>query len=391
MDIRIPLASSEAIEGSGTLPCDDKVQVSFYENEVPAFAGPEIDRLYGHLYCSLAYFEMAKELAGASTYVAIKNGSPIAILLYKKMGGNVTVINEYVSLNEAEIQRFANHLFGRFESVNVISFRKVHSTFEAISYPYHAAACSEDMVVTLPRTVKEYEAAVGKNMRRNIKRYTNALIRSFPSYHYRLYLDAEVNEQHVRDIVALSCKRMQSKHIQPRFTEEEIQWITNFAKKCGIVGIAIIDGKVCAGAIGFRIGENYFMHVIAHDLKYNGYSLGILCYYHTICEGISRGAKRFHLLQGRYEYKYRLLAEKWDFFHLDIYRNRLSLLADAPRAFKKELKGRIWLTKQWLLQDVERRDGRVFRLIGGAVKAIRTLKRSNSLFRWGPRNGISEL
>jgi hypothetical protein len=50
------------------------------------------------------------------------------------------------------------------------------------------------------------------------------------------------------------------------------------------------------------------MHVIAHEPAFNDYSSGILCYYHTICEGIVRGGKRFHLLSGRYEYKYRLLG-----------------------------------------------------------------------------------
>lgn len=354
----------------------DEVRISRYDDEVPAFAGPEIDRLYGHLYCSPSYFEVARELDGASTYVARKGNDPVAILLYKRTGNEVTVVSDYVKLDEKEIRRFADYIFSAFNSVKLVSFRKLQADIDYLGYPSHAVTCTEDMVVTLPPTVKEYEAAVGKNMRRNIKRYTSALVKDFPSYRYQLYLEGDVSEQHIRDIVALSCMRMKSKNIVPRFNEEETQWIVDFAKKCGIVGVATIDGRVCAGAIGFRMGENCFMHVIAHDVKYNDYSLGILCYYHTICEGIVRKAKRFHLLQGRYGYKYRLLAQRHDLVHLDIYCSRLQAMAHAKRILTQEIRGRIQLTKKWLLHDVERKDGKAYRLLGRAVTALRTLKRS---------------
>jgi CelD/BcsL family acetyltransferase involved in cellulose biosynthesis len=181
----------------------------------------------------------------------------------------------------------------------------------------------EDLVVSLPHTVKEYDAALGRNMRRNIKRNTNALLKDYPSYRFRFYHEGDISEQHVPDIVSLSCLRMKSKNIEPRFNEEETRWIIDYAQKCGIAGVATIDGRVCAGIIGFRMGQGYFMHVIAHDLRFNEYSLGILCCYHAICEAIVRAAKGCHLLQGRYGYKYRLLAERQDIVHLDIYRNRL--------------------------------------------------------------------
>lgn len=354
----------------------DEVRISRYDNQVPPFAGPEIDRLYGHLYCSPSYFEIANELPGTSTYVAWKSAEPVAILLYKQCENGITVISDYVNIDQEEIRRFSEYMFDSFKSLKVISFRKLQAAIRDFPYPWHAITCTEDMVVALPPSVKEYETAMGKNMRRNIKRYTNALAKDFPSYRYRLYLEDEVSEQHIRDIIALSCTRMKSKNIVPRFNEEETQWIVDFAKRCGIVGVATIDGRVCAGAIGFRMGENCFMHVIAHDIKYNDYSLGILCYYHTICEGIVCGAKRFHLLQGRYGYKYRLLAERQDLIHLDIYRSRLHAFVHGRRILNKEVKGRIRLMKQWLLHDVERQNGAMHRFLGKMVNALRTMKRS---------------
>jgi len=354
------------------------MQVECYENEVPHFAGPEIDRLYGHLFCSLSYFEMARQAAGASTYVARKNGKPVSVLLYMRTAHEVAVINEYASLAEEEIRRFASFMFNTFASVWMISFQKIQTEVRSIGRPCHAVACTEDMVISLPATVKEYETAVGKNMRRNIKRYTNALEKNFPTWRYRVCLGNEVGEQEIRDIIALSCVRMKSKNIVPRFTEEETQWIVDFARRCGLVGVMTIDGKVCAGAIGFRIGDSYAMHVIAHDPKYNGYSLGILCYYRTICEGIERGGRRFHLLQGQYEYKYRLLARRQDIITLDVYRSRVHAAAYGMHILKRAWNGRIRLVKQWLLHDIEHCEGKVYRLISKAVNAIRAAKRSGA-------------
>lgn len=363
----------------------DEVHVVCHEHEVPEFAGPEIDRLYGHLFCSLSYFEMAKQLDGASTYVARRNGRAIAVLLYTRTEREVIVISEYVALPEEEIRRFADFVFATFASVGVVSFRKIRAEPASLSRPWHAMACTEDMVIDLPRAVQEYEAAVGKNMRRNIKRYGNALAKDFPSFSYRVLLEDEITGQHVRDIVALSCTRMKSKNIVPRFTEEEIEWIVRFAKRCGMIGVMTIEGRICAGAIGFRIGGNYAMHVIAHDQRYNEYSLGILCYYRTICEGIARGGRRFHLLQGQYGYKHRLLARREDIISLDVYRSRLHALAWSGRIAGKEVKGRMRLARQWLLHDVERCEGRVYRLIGKAVGMLRAAKRARGLAREAER------
>lgn len=362
-------------EQDESLPAGGQVQIDCYENEIPAVVA-EMDGLYGHLYCSPRYFEAARAMQGASLYVARKNGNPIAILPYRRTSEEVTVVSEYMTLDEREIERFAGCMFERHASIKRVVFPKVQAKIEALSFPWHAIVCSEDMVVQLPKTVKDYETAVGKNTRRNIKRYSSALSKAFPSYRYDLYLEENIGEQDLRDIVALSCLRLKSKNIVPRFEETEIRWIVDFARTCGLVGVARIDGKVCAGAIGFRIGDNYFMHVIAHHPQYNDFSLGILCYYHTICEGIARGGKRFHLLQGRYGYKYRLLAERQDIVHLDVYRNRASMLTSLGHVLRKEAKGRNWLIKQWLLHDVERKDGAGYRFLSKAVNALRRTKRS---------------
>lgn len=83
-----------------------------------------------------------------------------------------------------------------------------------------------------------------------------------------------------------------------------------------------LDGRICAGTINFRAGDNYFLEVIAHDPAYNDYRLGTLCCYLTICECIAREGKEYHFLWGAHDYKFRLLGVQRELDHLTIYRSR---------------------------------------------------------------------
>jgi hypothetical protein len=352
----------------------DELTISFHENEVPAFAAAEIDRLYGHLLCSLSHFQVAKDLKCASTYVVRKAGVPVTVFLFIRERHEVKMINEFAALEEAAVQLFARSVFARYASVKLVSFSKVQVELRKLPYPFQKVNCTEDIVVSLPPTVDEYHTRLGKNMRRNLKRYTSTLQHDFPSYSYRVYIGDEVNEQQLRDIIALNRTRMAGKSIVSRIDEEETQWIVRFARQCGIVGVATIDGRVCGGAIGFRIGDNYFMHVIAHDPAYNDYSLGILCYYDTICEGIVRGGKHFHLLLGRYEYKYRLLGVTQEIAHVDVYRNYFQTLLHGRRIGATAISAWVRETKLWLL-EAERRDDPKSRLATRFVRAARMVKR----------------
>jgi CelD/BcsL family acetyltransferase involved in cellulose biosynthesis len=351
-------------------------RIRCYENEVPPFAAAEIDRLYGHILCSVSNFQVSRQLDGASTYVVWNDDVITTVLLYLREAREVTVISEFIELSKEEISRFVHYFFTNFESIRVISFRKLRAESLTLPYPHHVVNCTEDFVVHLPQTVEEYQAKVGKNMRRNIKRYTTTLEKDFPSYRYEVFVETEIEERRIRDIIDLNRTRMAEKNIVSRIDEEETQWIADLARTCGIMGVATIDGKVCGGAIGFRIGQNYFMHVIAHDPRYNDYSLGIICYYFTICEGIARGGKRFHLLPGRYEYKFRLLGELQEIAQVDIYRDRTSAAMNAGRIARTAFNGVVREGKLWLL-DAERRDDFASRYAAKAVRFLRNLKRGH--------------
>jgi hypothetical protein len=356
----------------------EEITISCYENEVPSFVEAEMDQLYQHINSSLSHFGVRRRAREASTYIVRRGNQAIAILLFKREKGKVSVINELIKIEEEELLRFANYIFTTCKSVSTISFSFIQKDVRRLPFPCQQFNSSEDIVLTLPATPKEYFASLGKNMRRNIKRYMETLTHDFPSYRYQVYEKEEIGEQEIREIINLNRTRISGKNIVFGITQEETAWIVELVKTCGLVGIATIDGRICGGAIAFRIGENYFMHIIGHDPKYNEYSLGILCYYFTICEGILRGGKEFHFSWGRYEYKYRLLGVQRDMASLDIYRSYKSYLLNTDVVLKNAVKTYMQRTKMQIL-DMERQTSFTARLLTKAIKFLRRIKRLKSV------------
>jgi hypothetical protein len=365
-----------------------EIAISCYENEVPAFVEVELDRLYGSLYSSLAHFRIFGGIENASTYVVRANRTVIAVLLFRHDRGKVRVINEGMKISEQEIARFVNYIFTVFRFVQVISFHAIQTDIQRLPFPYQRFNCTEDSVVMLPDSAQAYLASLGNATRKNIKRHKNRLQRSFPSFCYRVYTKGGVEEQHIRDIIGLNRARMARKNTISSIGDEEAQMITRLAQECGLVGVATIDGRVCAGTITYRLGEHYVSRVNAHDPAYDHYRLGMLCCYLTICQCIAAGGKEFHLMCGREEYKSLLLGVQQDLDHLAVYRSRAHFLLHGDMAFKTAFSAYILQAKLWLLRQAKHEHGVMSRPASGFVHFIRGVKRFGAGLAAGKRKGL---
>jgi hypothetical protein len=376
-----PVLDEGAMSGiprSGSAPVEaDAAIIDLYKPPgIPRFVEKQVDLVHGHLYSSLSFYRIQKQLGDAHAYVANRHGKQVAIFVFRVEQDRVIVLNEFIKPACEEVFRFAGHVFSTFDSVRIVTFPALTVQIQAPPYPCQYVIRSEDMILELPGSIAEYDQQLGKNMRRNMKRYLQSLKKDFPSFEYTILHQDAIPEAAIRAIIDLSCERMRRKNIEPRFTEEEVKWIVDYAQRCGMVGLITIDNRICAGAISFRIGDNFFMHVIAHDPRFNNYSMGIVCYYLTICKGIENGVKTFHLLEGRYGYKQRLLAKRRDIAELDIYRSRTIYLLNAAAIGKKRVGELMRSSKQWLLHDAELSDKTWARSISRIVQKLRSLKRS---------------
>lgn len=368
----------DALDLSTGLAGSDEIEISHYDNEIPSFVGTELDRLYQNIYSSLAKFKLAGPMHSVSTYVVRKGSEIVTLLLFRLEKEEVQVLNEMIQLDRQEIEQFARFIFTKFRSVAVISLSSIQTDIRGIKFPYQQYHCAEDIVANLPASAQEYRESLGKKLRNTINYYTNKLERSHPSFRFKVGLMEEVEQQQLLDIFQLHRARMRSKNKVSNITDEEIAQIIELVRVCGLVGVATIDGQVCAGQICWRAGDNFFGRMIAHDPKFDQYRMGTLCRYLTICECIARGGRQYHFLWGRTDPKYKFLGIEQDFDRVVVYRSPAQLFLNGRMVLNVAFRGIIRETRLWLL-NAEREDKLINRIAVRFVKLKRLFSPSMTL------------
>ena len=260
------------------------------------------------------------------------------------------VLNEIIKLDEKEIIQFANYIFGTFKSAKQIAFQAVAAHITKLPLPIQRSYYTDD-ISNLPKTEDEYVASLGKSTRKNIKHHLSRSKHSFPSFQHQVYCAEDANDEDIRSIIGLNILRMAGKNRRSSLDDQETERIIKLVKLCGLISLIKIDGRICAGAICFRIADQYFTMVNAHDPEYDDFRLGTLCCYLTILECIRRTGKQFHFLWGRYEYKFALLGVRHELEQISIYRSYLHLVLDVRSILKKGFKSRAQQTRFWLLEE----------------------------------------
>lgn len=366
--------SAVPVPAEGALPLDD-VTISLHENAVPAFVEQELDQLYQNLNSSLVHYSVQRKAKEASTYIARRDGHAIAILLFTRKKDCIHVINEMIDIPNEEIKRFASFVFSIYKTVSIISFSLIGKHIGELPFPCQQHDGSEDIVLSLPSKPSTYLDSLSPKTRRNIRRYLRAIKHDYPTFRSETTVGAEINEQHMLDLIGLKKVNMGVKNIKFGIDEEELEWIVRQAKLSGLVTVALIDGKVCGGSIALRVKDNFFGEIISYDLAYQKYSLGILCTYLTVCDQILHGGAESHLCWGRYQYKYKLAGVQRDRASLDIYRSRAAYCRHAGTILLKKVKTCIKDGKNRLL-DMEHEEGKIARATATLIGFLRKMKRS---------------
>lgn len=362
----------------------ENITVSLHASSVPQFAYGAMDQLYQHMHSSFAYLSIYGRINQETiTYVVRKGGQVVAVILFCIEHGKVRVLNEQLRLADDEIQRFSDHVFKAYPSVHVITFPVIENTVGRLCFPFQQSLCTQDIVLTMPESPEAYLNSLGKSTRNYIKRYQNKLRRGFPSLTCKTYGCSDAREQDIRDICALNRARMANRYTSSYIDDAETERIIRMVRICGLVTVMAIDGRVCAGTINCRIGENYFLKVIAHDPAYDEYGLGTVCCYLTICECIARRGREYHFLWGRYEYKFRLLGQQRDLCHLAIYRSHLHQLRNGRDAIKLAYSGRIYRARDWIELKMRRKDSSSLSgiILFHGLTGLKKLKRSIARLR----------
>jgi hypothetical protein len=350
------------------------VDIAVHDNEVPAFIGTELDRLYGALYSSLACLRIGGSLTGVSTYIARRNGVPAAIFLFRREGEKIQVVNEGMRLDAHEVDRFARHMFATFDFVKVIAFHAVQTNARYIPLLHQSAFCAEDYIAALPATPQAYFASLGSATRKNIKRHQHRLEREFPSFNHCLFERGDADERYIRQLIEFNRLRLARKNISLDIDEDETRQIIRLVQQTGAVLAASIDGRLCGGSILYMIEKNWISRLNAHDPAFDAYRLGTLCCYLAVCKAIESGAEHFHFGNTWFDYKTALLGELQTFDHIALYRSPGALMRHAGMALKTACGGYALTTNRWVFHHVGTSNTLPWRVAGRMLAAWRAAK-----------------
>jgi hypothetical protein len=353
---------------------EQESSVTVYEHALPPFAAAAMESLYESVYTSVARFSIYGAGDDVSAYVARIEGKITAVFLFKVEDDGIRVLNEQITLTQVELQRFADAMFARYACAKRISFWAIETRLRAFSYPCQRSYCLDDIVIKLPATEAEYLAMLGKSTRQSVKTALSRIRKRLPSYHFQMLTRDEVSPSQIRRIVAFSRARMAAKNKTTNVDAQEAERIIELVKVYGLVGIATVDGRLCAGMIGYRVGTRYSMQVIAHDPAYDEFRLGMLCCYQTLCGVIASGACESRMMGSSHRYKYNFLGVKTAFDSLTIYRSHAQRLLHAPTLMRTAWRGAKLRTTSWLLH-AEHRDDRLSRHAAQLMTRLRNLKR----------------
>ncbi|SNT07105.1 Acetyltransferase (GNAT) domain-containing protein [Noviherbaspirillum humi] len=351
------VGQTDTAEGDLTFTC--------YENQVPPWMEPDLIRLYGSLYASHANFSAYNAPDSASLFVARRAGLVVSALMYRRQGRRIQVLNEVTHIGRQEMALFARHMFARHPEARQIGFRAISTDPEGPDLPQLRLFYTENIVISLPDTKEAYIGSLGKSTRKNIKHHISRAKRAFPSFEHVVVEGAQADEADVRAIIDYNHQRMAGKNKVSSLDEEEAARLLQLVRACGLVSLIRIEGAVRAGAIYFRIGDRFFSVVNAHDPAYDNYRLGMSCCYLTVLDAIHRGATEFHLLWGRYEYKYALLGVQRDLEQVVLYRSSLAMIAELPSAFALAWSSYGKRFRFWFIEQ-KKHDTALGRLLRGA-------------------------
>ncbi|HEX7650542.1 MAG TPA: GNAT family N-acetyltransferase [Noviherbaspirillum sp.] len=361
------------MRGPVSMQRHDGISVACYRDEIPSFAQAELTRLYGSEYASLEHMRIYGGASGASTYVERDDKGIVNLLLYRVEGRAAIVLNEMIAVDAALASRFCRTLFDSRQDLDTIAFNAIRRSFDTLSFPHQCIEHSEDIVIPLPATREEYLARFGKATRKNLKQHLNRAERGLPSFRFEVHAGQEIQEQDLRAIVALNHARMALLGKTSYLDEAETMRLLRLVRECGFISLIRVDGKICAGAIYARFGDNFFSQVNAHDPAYDEWRLGILSCYLTICDCIARGGREFHLLWGRLPYKYMLQGVQVDLARLTIYRSRAAMLRHAVPVMRNWAFAAVRTAKYWMLAP-EREKQPVVGALVRMLLMLRTLR-----------------
>lgn len=302
------------------------LSLRFYDQQIPSFVEAALDQRYGNLYASMPQLALYS-LQGVSTYTEWSGSDIRELFLYRREPGGIIVINQGMTVDGAAVQRFANAVFQREPSARRLRFESVQLRDPHQLRKKIYVSVSDDMVIDLPDNPARYLAQLGRSLRQSLQ----SRLRRTPGLRHQIISGETFDTALLERIIRFNHARMAAKQRTSAIDSAAFDRLLCLARARGSIGTVEIDGRLCAGSLICRFGDDVFSLLNAHDPAMNALGLGKVSRHLMILEAIRTGAKRFHLLGGYYGNKRAFGARYLPLYALMIYRNRFGMFLDGIR------------------------------------------------------------
>lgn len=199
---------------------------------------------------------------------------------------------------------------------------------------------NEDIVLKLPEKKELYFNSFGKQTKKHLKYYKTKMRKDFSDIQFIFYSKGECSDNLVHQIVQFNRERIRCKGQISGIDDDYERRLQKYISYYGKICMMYLDGKPVAGTLGYEIGKDFYLQILAHDNAYNRYNIGSLCLLETINSEIDLEMNIFHFLWGNCEYKYRFGGNATNLYQQIVYPN---YSWDYLYVFCKKIKQNIYL------------------------------------------------
>ena len=305
---------------SPTLTEKSGLAAEFHRWPLPGYIWPALHSLYRSIFCSEPHLRVHQSLhPDIQAWVTRGNGSITGLILFRVKGRVAHVINEMHALNAAQLNQFATALFRAYKHVDAICMHAIRIEGVGLTLPLLQTEYSEDYLLSLPDSSEAWKATLSAQTREKIRYHYRRSCRKQPDLSFRQIDGSDMSDAQFDHILALNQARMSHKGRAFNMSQREVQYLRSMIRECGQLSVIEVQGEISAGLLCTQLEKSIFMHVIAHDPRYDDLRLGFLCCALTIEAAIASRAERFHFLWGFYDYKTRLGGQKQSLYRAVVF------------------------------------------------------------------------
>jgi Acetyltransferase (GNAT) domain len=288
---------------------------------VPRSLTDALPGLYSSVFCLIEYIELFDQPANLNACVL---DDPLHVVLFTVHGRDAVILNRLFDIDGIAARRVLDSIFRALPKVRRVRVRHFKLDPADIGLPFRTVSTGDDLVMSLPSSLGEYDRLLGRSTRKNLRKYMNRLSRALPGFTFEVREKAAIDDELVRQVAAFNRVRMRVKGTTSDIDEAYEQSLGMMLAAYGFAGVLQAQEGVIAGCLCTKVGSSYYALVQAFDQAYDELHLGLLCYYLTVCAAVERSGLEYHFLWGNSRYKRQLGGRPISLYDASLYRTGLA-------------------------------------------------------------------